>query len=138
MKVVKYGLSTVGATSEAYAGVTDWKAPQGIPEVCQHGKFTGHLRRHTTKYFADHQNLEVGGEKEYKDERNHQYQRANGGHSVAKPIRCPACYDEAEYLPCPSAVRETGLPGCRDRPFLSNWVVCAVLLVKFGRCVEAA
>lgn len=31
MKVVRYGRSTTGATSDAYAGVTLWNAPQGIP-----------------------------------------------------------------------------------------------------------
>ena len=33
MKVVRTGLSDIGATSEAYAGVTLWKAPHGIPEM---------------------------------------------------------------------------------------------------------
>lgn len=31
INVVRYGRSTTGATSEAYAGVILWKAPHGIP-----------------------------------------------------------------------------------------------------------
>ena len=35
MKVVRKGLRRMGVTSDAYAGVTLWKAPQGIPASSQ-------------------------------------------------------------------------------------------------------
>src|SRR5262245_52983153 len=40
INVVRYGRNTTGATSDAYAGVTLWKAPQGMPRQVSFGPWT--------------------------------------------------------------------------------------------------